>query len=124
MGTIRQKVELLKIGGKYEKVTALIDSGASASFISKKLAKKIGYKIFRNGEVILGDGSAMKVKLVGSLIKIKGWEMPIKLAITDIDGDGMIIGVDFMQEHDYILVFKDDRLHVKKFDKKKEKLRL
>ena len=100
MGTIRQNVEMMRTDGKYLKVKALIDSGASSSFITKKLAKRLGLKEQVKDMMILGDGTEIEVGLTVALIRIKGWRMPIKLGITDIDGDDMIIGVDFMQEHD------------------------
>ena len=124
MGTIRQNVEMMRTDGKYLKVKALIDTGASSSFITKKLARRLKLKEYTKDVAVLGDGTKVEVGLTSALIRIKGWRMSIKIGITDIDGDDMIIGVDFMQEHDYILTFRNDKLYVKKFDKKMAKLRM
>ena len=124
MGTIRQNVEMMRTDGKYLKVKALIDTGASSPFITKKLARRLKLKEYTKDVAVLGDGTKVEVGLTSALIRIKGWRMSIKIGITDIDGDDMIIGVDFMQEHDYILTFRNDKLYVKKFDKKMAKLRM
>ena len=115
MGTIYQQVLVLGTKGK-KKVKALVDSGAETSFITKKLAEHLGIIGIVNTNAYLGDGSKISnAKMASCLISIKGLNFSLSVVIVDDLGkDDLVIGVDFLQEHDYILLFKNDSLKFKK----------
>jgi predicted aspartyl protease len=107
-----EKKQSLTIIGRYNiRVDALLDSGASTSYIDINLAKKLGYPIFENKKykVTLGDGSEIYGYKVAIVIKIRNRIKPI-MAIAIPVPEKLVIGHDFMQDNDIIIDYQKEKI--------------
>lgn len=118
MGILERSLEVT--GQKTKRVMALFDSGSSYSYIKRSIVDSIGFLEKDNvvREVEIGNGKKMRFKeRVVLKIKLNSHEYFYNFLVGDIP-DEMIIGVDFMQDYEQNLVFKNDtvvgkNLHLK-----------
>jgi predicted aspartyl protease len=98
------------------RVDALLDSGASTSFIDIELAKELGIPLFERfkEKVTLANGQEVIAYEVTFQIKIGRRVKSINALATETD-DKFVIGHDFMQDDNIILDFRNEKI---KFDKK------
>jgi len=107
MGEIKRKVTLIGNKGRV-RTQALIDSGATNSAISLKLANKVGLPKLSSVKVQMADGRFIKGNETTALIIIQRSKLSIKLIIFKKMIDNLIIGQDFIQNHDIKIDFRND----------------
>ena len=101
-----------RLGGNHVPVRCLIDTGASASFLSGELARRIGLQTrelhpYEDDEVALADGSTLKlhhaVEPSLELATVSGtWRGTLDgltplLLLPGLDGYDVILGAPFLQ---------------------------
>lgn len=113
MGRVYRPIEI-RVNGKSAKVVGIIDSGADETVISRRLAKQLNAKLQGKFEAL----SITKHKLIGKYAIIGITELrsgksvknyPVGVsdkAFDDDEGIEIIIGVDFLQDTNYALIFR------------------
>lgn len=115
MAEKRQSLTIISPKREY-RVNALLDSGASTSFIDIKLSKMLGITLSERFKetVFLANGQEEIAYPVVFTIKIGRRIKPIRALATKVD-DKFVIGHDFMQDNDVLLDFSKEKI---KFSKK------
>jgi len=124
MGEMKQSLTI--IGNKNVRVNALLDSGASTSYIDINLAKNLGYKIFKNRKhtITLGDGSTIVGYDVPIVIKVRGRIKPLMTVAIPVP-EKLVLGHDFMQNNDIIIDYTKEKFKFsKRIPKNIRRLRL
>ena len=115
-----KKIAIILKGAKRQiSLKALLDSGATVSVVSKKIADKIGmenYGVGRGediqGKSVNGINSVAKVKIAG------GW-IAADFVILPSVPDKVILGVDFIQKADIKIDWKNETINTPKIYKRK-----
>lgn len=106
-------------------VEAIIDSGAAASIMTKKLAKKLGYPIDEPSNLIIVTANGTKVRSLGVIsdlpIEIGPFDAPISVQVLDSADEVFILGNDWLQRHSATLSWETNTLTLK-VGRKKVKL--
>ncbi len=112
MSIIKEPVKI--IGTKGEKiVNALIDTGASTTFIREDLADKIGaIKRKTSSEVDIGNGTKMDAVDGAALIEVRKCLVGTAGKIVKNCPEQLVIGVDFLQRFKANIDLKNDKLKV------------
>ena len=100
------------------RVNALIDTGATTTYIRPDIARKIGTEKLKKVKVTLADGKEIIGWETSFLIEVYGISDGIKGTITNID-EPLIIGVDFLQRRNIILNFKTHKMKIKRLSIRK-----
>ena len=114
MGRIYRALEIIN-NGKIAEVVALVDTGSDRTILSERVANLVGLSgdikdriQVANGEIIEARLGEARVVSYRDGIDVK-MDMDITNVPFDIDyeeGIDMIIGVDFLQEHNIKLIFE------------------
>lgn len=111
---IREKVEVIGMK-KLEKVDALIDTGASTSYLRKDLADEIGAFVLPNKTLTkVGDGRLIEGFEGSAGIVIRN--CPLRLLSINIIKEcteKLVLGADFLQEHKANVDLENDKLIIK-----------
>ena len=110
---------------KAKEIDALIDTGASASYLRKDLADEIGAMIFPDSETKtrIGDGRKIKGVEGAAVIIIRNCPMkPSSINIIENCPEELVLGADFLQEHKANINMEDDKLKIKCPPRKMEML--
>jgi len=108
MGEIKQSVVVVGVK-KSQRVLALMDSGASTSYIDIKFATKLGIPIYNNYHIItLGNGDKIRGYESYFPIIVRGRKKPISAIVIPVP-EKLVLGHDFMQDNDIILDFNKEK---------------
>jgi len=110
---IRRKTKLKKEDGslklsfvdttvKGKRLAALIDTGATHSFVSRKTARSFGKKTKTEKESSAFKAVNSPIKVVDGLLKdvqirVGSWFGKLDLRVVDMDDHSMVLGLDFMR---------------------------
>ncbi|XP_019167882.1 PREDICTED: uncharacterized protein LOC109163587 [Ipomoea nil] len=94
--------------------TVLFDSGASNSFVSLRLVKKLGLSVGTgvkfNVKVASGEVRTCDRLFEGIKINIKGEEFPSDLIQYDLDGIDVVLGMDWLGRFRAQILCKDQKV--------------
>jgi len=96
------KLSFVQVTVKGKRFAALVDTGATHSFLSKKAAKSFGKKAGMERELsaFKAVNSTMKVVIgvmKGTQMKVGSWFGKLDLRVVDMDDHSMVLGQDFMR---------------------------
>jgi len=99
---------------------ALFDTGATKSYVSSRLADKLGYVKYREPKKVVLAVEGMEGLVVGYLVArvvIEGCELPLEHAFGVVEGlrHDVVIGTDIMGPYDIELDVKEGRARFKRF---------
>lgn len=101
-------------------VEAIFDTGATRSFVSLELAKKLEYTRYGKPREVLLAAKDKKANMVGELISrvtILEYELPLSHVfgvIEELNHD-LIIGMDLMEPYEIVVDAKEGKASFKKF---------
>jgi len=101
-------------------VEAIFDTGATRSFVSLELAKKLEYTRYGKPREVLLAAKDKKANMVGELISrvtILEYELPLSHVfgvIEELNHD-LIIGMDLMEPYEIVVDAKEGKVSFKKF---------
>lgn len=105
----------MKVCVQGKRLDALVDTGATASFVQLSVLKKLGLEgrmeewdnsvRFGNGEVERMEG---KIRLP---LEVQGKHFPMEAYVLKGEGPGMILGFPFFEEHRLLVDFHERVLH-------------
>ena len=124
MGRIYRPIQLRNDGRSVD-VVAFVDTGADKSVISEHVAKMLKLKFNRRDKLVVANRDVITAYVdmvrvvsprdnIDTTMYVDITDVPFDIDIDDVD---MIIGVDFLQEHNVKLMFKKPKggkKHVKK----------
>jgi len=92
---------LISVTVNKHKITALIDSGASVSCISRKFADKAGIKFAQNMNYeLLRSADGRDLQVLGSAdltVGLRGLLVPYQFFVIDGLSYNVLLGIDFLQ---------------------------
>ena len=100
-GSDSLKLSIVQVTVKGRKFAALIDTGATHSFLSRKVAKSFGKKIMMEKEwsafkAVNSNIRAVDGVLKGTQIRVGSWFGKLDLRVVDMDDHSMVLGLDFL----------------------------
>ena len=101
-----------------KRINALIDTGASVTYIRPDIAKDIGTEKLRPIKIKVADGRIIKGWETSFIIQVRGMSEATIGIITNIT-DQVIIGVDFLQKRNVMLDFKKDKMKIKRLSSRR-----
>jgi len=118
-GRIVGRVKLHTEAGSID-VEASFDTGATKSYISLKVADKLGYVKYREPRKAMLAVEGMEGLVVGYLtarVVIDGCELPLEHAFGVVEGlrHDAVIGMDVMEPYDIELDVKEGRAKFRRF---------
>jgi len=113
------KVELY-VEGEHAEVGALFDAGATKSYVSFRLAERMGYSKYAEPKETLLAVENKTAYVVGDLLArvlVNGCELPVRHAFGVIDGlrHDVIIGMDLMEPYEVVLDVKEGKVGFKRY---------
>lgn len=109
MGLIRVAVGISSIRGRRtERVSALVDTGASLTVVPQKLARRIGIAAGRAVPVRLAGGRTVRMPVGTAFIRLDGRTAPSTVLIAE-DGD-VLLGAETLELLGASIDFKRRRL--------------
>lgn len=102
-----------------EGVEALFDTGAKSSFISEKVAEKIGFVIFEKPLKVPLATEGNEAEIIGSstiFLTLDGYELPLPCAFNVTKGlrKDLIVGTSLMEEFDIKLDLEKGKVRLEK----------
>jgi len=96
------KLSFVQVTVKGKKIAALVDTGATHNFLSRKEAKSFGKKAKMEGEwsafkVVNSTIRALDGVLQNIQVKVGSWFGKLDLRVVDMDDHFMVLGLDFME---------------------------
>jgi predicted aspartyl protease len=113
MSILHEKVVFKGLIGSKE-VDALIDTGASHSFLRKDIADEIG--AWRGGpveKIVIADGNEIGVEKGLTIVEIRGCVIGAVARIMEKSPEQAVIGVDFLQAFKSRIDMENDKLTIK-----------
>ena len=109
------KLSFVQVTVKGKKFAALVDTGATHSFLSRKAAKSFGKKtkMEREWSAFKAVNSTIRVVdgvLKNTKVKVGSWFGKFDLRVVDMDDNSMVLGLDFMELAQAILMVDRDIL--------------
>jgi len=110
----------LTVQGKGIDVEALFDTGATRSFVSLRLAEKLGYARYDRPREVLLATKDKKALMAGELIArvtILGYELPLShvFGVIEALNHDTIIGMDVMEPYEILVDAKEGKVSFKRF---------
>ena len=110
----------LTVQGKGVDVEALFDTGATRSFVSLRLAEKLGYARYDRPREVLLATKDKKALMAGELIArvtILGYELPLShvFGVIEALNHDTIIGMDVMEPYEILVDAKEGKVSFKRF---------
>ena len=110
----------LRIEGKDVSAEALFDTGATKSYVSSKLADKLGYVKYREPKKLMLAVEGMEGLVVGYLtagVVVNECELPLEHTFGVVEGlrHDVVIGMDIMEPYDIELDVKEGKAKFRKF---------
>jgi len=101
-------------------INALFDTGATRSFVSLKLAERLGYNRYEKPKEVLLAVKDKKALIIGELIarvRILDYELPLSHVFGVIENlsHEVIIGMDLMEPYEIIINTKKGEISFKRF---------
>jgi len=96
------KLSFVQVTVKGKRFAALVDTGATHSFLSKKAAKSFGKKAKMGKEwsafkVVNSTMKAVTSVMENTQVRVGSWFGNLDLRIVDVDDHSMVLGQDFMK---------------------------
>jgi len=96
------KLSFVQVTMKGKKFAALVDTGATHSFLSRKAAKSFGKKtkVEKEWSAFKAVNSTIRVVdgvLKNIQVKVGSWFGKLDLRVVDMDDHSMVLGLDFME---------------------------
>jgi predicted aspartyl protease len=118
-GRIVGRVEL-RTEAKGVEVEALFDTGAAKSYVSSRLADKLGYVKYGEPRKVMLAVEGMEGLVVGYLaarVVIDGCELPLEHAFGVVEGlrHDAVIGMDIMEPYDIELDVEEGKARFRRF---------
>jgi len=110
----------IRNGEKWMEPTALFDTGATLTYISERVAKKIGFNLYPEPKKVPLAVLDKEAEVIGDLtvsLEIDGCPMPRRETlevIKDLRFDA-IVGLDIIEKYDVILDTKNGRVRLKNY---------
>ena len=106
---------LPEINGNIDDYTVrmVIDSGASTSIISKRIANRIGLRVEKSGvQIRTADGEVVEVDGVTEEVKVEVGGEPcyMKMLVTNLRGTDVLLGWDWMKSRNAIIYPREGKL--------------
>src|SRR6185312_11320162 len=99
-----------------EPLSVVIDSGAAASILTKKLMKKLGYSIDRKSKLVIITANGEKVHSLGEIaalpITIGRMTVETPVQVLDSTDEVFILGNDWLNRMNAVLDWKQGKLSV------------
>ena len=95
-------------------ISVVIDSGATASLITKKLMKKLGYIIDQSSKLVIIAVNGEKTRALGEImdfpLKVKGIHFTHNIQVIDFSDEILILGNDWLTKVNANLDWKERTL--------------
>src|SRR5256886_8427189 len=99
-----------------EKLSAVIDSGAATSIMTKKLMDKLGYKINEPSKLTIVTANGSQIRLLGKInrvsLELEDKFIPTTFQVLDSVDDTLILGNDSLQKVQAVLNWKKGTLTI------------
>ena len=114
MGRIYRALEIIN-NGKIAEVVALVDTGSDRTILSERVANLVGLSGDIKDRIQVANGEIIEARLGEARVVSHrdGIDAKMDMDITNVpfdvdyeEGIDMIIGVDFLQEHNIKLIFE------------------
>ena len=110
----------LNVQGKRIDTETLFDTGATRSFVSLKLAERLGYVRYDRPKEVLLATRDKKASMVGELtarVTILGYELPLShvFGVVEALSHDTIIGMDIMEPYEILVDTREGKVYFRKF---------
>jgi len=110
----------LTVQEKRADVEAIFDSGATRSFVSLRVAEKLGYARYDRPKEVLLATEDKRASMAGEMIArvtILGYELPLShvFGVIEALNDDTIIGMDLMEPYEILVDAKEGKISFKRF---------
>jgi clan AA aspartic protease len=98
MGMFEVKVQLANLAApsQTEEVSLLVDTGATLSWIPRKILEKLGVKAFSRLPFTLADGSRLERDTTAVLLTVDGRKAAVQVAIGE-QGEEAVLGATSLE---------------------------
>ena len=99
-----------------EKLSAVVDSGAATSIMTKKLMDKLGYKINEPSKLTIVTANGSRIRSLGKInrvpLELEDEFIPTTFQVLDSVDDTLILGNDWLQKVQAVLNWKKGTLTI------------
>src|SRR6266487_1623163 len=99
-----------------EKLSAVVDSGAATSIMTKKLIDKLGYKINEPSKLTIVTANGSRIRSLGKInripLELEGEFIPTTFQVLDSVDDTLILGNDWLRKVQAVLNWKKGTLTI------------
>jgi len=99
-----------------EAVTAIVDSGAATSIITKSLMKKLNYAPDQSSKLVIVTANGARIKALGEIsnlpININHMKIPTNVQVLESKDDVLILGNDWLSKVKASLDWHDQTLTI------------
>ena len=103
-----------------EKLSAVIDSGAATSIITKKLMDKLGYKVDEPSKLVIVTADGSRIRSLGKItrvpLELEGEYIPTTFQVLDSTDDTLILGNDWLRRVQAVLNWRRETLTIRGAD--------
>src|SRR5437764_1154422 len=99
-----------------ERLSAVVDSGAATSIMTKKLMDKLGYKINEPSKLTIVTANGSRIRSLGKInripLELEGEFIPTTFQVLDSVDDTLILGNDWLRKVQAVLNWKKGTLTI------------